>query len=276
MKHYAHLTALFHNPPHTLGLFDSGIGGISILNELLHLPIAHYVYVADAAHLPYGEKSVDYLIERGKKITEFFIEQNIFTIVIACHTSSATSLKKLEELFPQVTYIDMLPLTTDSALGKTHNNNIGVMATNATIATHAHNILLQQKNPTVHVTELGCPLFVPLIESQASDTQINNAINDYLIPFKADTVDTIILGCTHYAFIQQQIEINAQEVQVISAASCCKEIIKNHKIAISNESKKIQFLTSGSQDALEKSLQKYLITTGNISFTLSVLDQQYR
>lgn len=204
----------------TLGFFDSGVGGLSILQKCFNLKAKALVYFADAKHLPYGNKTPEFLLERGIVITKFFLKQNIDTIVVACHTSSATTLNKLKKLFPQVTYIDMLVPTIDMALKKTKSGRIGVMATQASIDSHVHKKLLLDRNSNISVFEQACPDFVPLIEAQASEEKFNVAIKKYLKPLLAKNIDTLILGCTHYAFLEKLIQIQAPTITLISAANC--------------------------------------------------------
>ena len=151
--------------PQKIGIFDSGIGGISILNKLLQSHVSDFLYVADTAYLPYGNKSAKLLQKRSKMITQFFISQKITTIVIACHTSSATTLCFLKKNFPQVTFIDMIPPTINQACIVSENKKVGLIATHATIKTHAHKKYLHKINSNIMLYEQPCPLLVPMIES---------------------------------------------------------------------------------------------------------------
>lgn len=177
-----------------------------------------YLYVADTAHLPYGNKTPDYLIERGRVLTRFFIAHNITTIIIACHTSSATSLATLKQEFPQITYIDLIPFTIDHAVTHTKTGRIGVLATQATINSGIHKKLLLAQNKQLVVVEQACPLLVPLIERDASPAEIKDAIDLYMEPLLACQVDTVILGCTHYEFIRPHLEQHIPSVRFVSAA----------------------------------------------------------
>lgn len=209
----------------TIGLLDSGIGGLSIVRKLLHdstLPSAlkerSYLYIADTAHLPYGNKTPEYLIERGRVLTRFFIRHNISTIIIACHTSSATSLPTLRQEFPDVTYIDLIPFTIEHALIKTKSGTIGILATQATINSGIHKKLLLKENKSASIFEQACPLFVSLIEADGSPEEIAQAIAVYMDPLLKADVDTVILGCTHYEFLRPYLEAYAPSVYFVSAA----------------------------------------------------------
>lgn len=247
---------LLTSPPRTIGVIDSGVGGLSILNNLIDRYSNHdFVYVADAAHVPYGQKTHAYLLERATRITRFLQEKNISTIVVACHTLSATVLPELQALFPEMKYVDMVPSTISKALEVTKNNRIGVMATNATIERSLHKKLLETADKKVMVYEQACPLFVDLIEKQASKEELNTAIDLYLQPLLENDVDTIILGCTHYPFIEDLLQKKAPAITFVSAAhnllpgsiSQCQE----------SQPTQIDFITSASQEYLEQAVVRY-------------------
>lgn len=173
--------------------------------------------------MPYGNKTPEFLIERGTAITTYFLSQNIDTIVIACHTSSATSLPALKKLFPHVTYIDMLAPTINMAIKKTKTNRIGIMATQTSINSHVHKKMLLAQKSSVSVFEQACPDFVPLVERGASQKECKPVIENYLSPLLKEDIDTLILGCTHYAFLESLIQKQAPHLTLISAASYLKE-----------------------------------------------------
>lgn len=151
-------------------------------------------------------------------LTRFFISQNITTIIIACHTSSATSLPTLKKEFPQINYIDLIPFTIQRAATQTKTCRIGVLATQATINSGIHKKLLLAHNSQLTVIEQACPLLVPLIETDASQEEIAQAIAHYMNLLLSAGVDTVILGCTHYEFLRPQLEIYAPSIAFVSAA----------------------------------------------------------
>ena len=268
------LGSLIKNIPLKVGLFDSGIGGVSILNELLQLPIAEFVYVADTAYLPYGEKTSEFLIERAKKITQYFKDNNITTIVIACHTSAATSYETLKKTFPEITFIDPLPMTTEDALKKTKNDHVAIMATKRSIDTGIHKKLLHNQNLNISVTEQACPLFVQLIEHGGSQQELTNAIVTYTQTIKKSDVDTVILGCTHYPFIKEQIQTELPHLQFISGASVIKDYIKQQQVtATSNQH--ISFVVSGNTETIKPLLTKYVTKKNGLSVLITQLERPY-
>lgn len=254
--------------PHKIGMLDSGIGGLSVLNALIPFLPPEVVYIADAAHLPYGQKTADFLIERGIAITRFFESQGITTIFVACHTLSATAVPTLKLLFPHITYVDLLPLTIERAATLTQNNRLGVMATQATITTHIHKKILKELSVTIPTTliEQPCPDFVPLIERKATPQEYEQAINQYLTPLLIAEVDTIILGCTHYPFIQKLLEEKAPYITFISAANSLPAFEK------SSTPSTIHFVTTAPIEYMQNGTETYL--TQNHEHTITFESQK--
>lgn len=193
--------------------------------------------------MPYGTKSRKVLIERGRVVTQTLLSYGIDTIVIACHTSSANCLEALKKEFPDVTFIDMLLPTLYQAQAITRNNKVGVIATEATIASQAHKKLAAMHIPGVTLFDQACPLLVPLIESFSSTYEEKiKALNEYLTPLITHNIDTLILGCTHYAFLEKEIRALAPDIALVSASSCIEQIQPPHTKGT------ITIVTSGCQN----------------------------
>ena len=257
--------------PSTIGIFDSGSGGLSILQELLKHGCKNYVFFADTAHLPYGQKSPDYLLERGKVIAAFFQEREITTVIVACHTFSATVLQPLRELFPSMIFIDMLVPTLRHALQVTTHKKIGVLATSTTIASHYHRNVLTLLDSQVEVVEQACPVFVPLVEKGDEDTlECAQAIALYSQLMKHAGVDTIILGCTHYAFLMKQIAQFLPNVYVVSASFLVPYLFLFQEQQIHEKSQALGlFVVTGNVDTFALSVAQR-ITVKHIYSVISV------
>ncbi len=238
-----------------IGIFDSGIGGLSILKALLHAPGFEFVYVADTAYLPYGQQPTQTLIKQGKLITQFFLDREITTIIVACHTSSATTLPTLQETFPQVTFIDMLAPTITKAAQTTHNNKIGVFATPATITSGVHKQELLKVNPALEVIEQPCPKLVPLIEAD-DQPKLIKTVAHYLKPMERAGVDTLILGCTHYAFIADRVKQLAPQIKLVSAHLEAQNLFETDETKIT----KVTFFASGDLDEFKNDTTRILPT----------------
>ncbi len=235
----------------SIGVFDSGIGGLSILNALKMHPFKKIIYAADTAHLPYGDKTPEFLQQRAISIVELMKSQGIKTIVIACHTSSTTTLSLLLKLYPEIIFIDMLKPTIIAALNNTRNKKIGVMATARTIATRHHKQQLLDFDKDIKVFEIACPKFVTLLETNGQLPELNAAIDEYLKPLLAERIDTLILGCTHYAFLKDLIKAKAPHLKLISADDCVNNLVR---IKLLPYEPAIEFFVSGSPEQFKKSL----------------------
>lgn len=241
--------------PSSIAIIDSGLGGISALNALGNSGITHVLYVADTAYLPYGEKPYEVLLQRGKHITEFLLSRTISTIIVACHTLSSTVLPELQQLYPQVEFIDLLRPIVSYALSVTRNNTIGVLATHNTVQSGRFPTMIHTINSNAQVVQQACPDFVSLLEAPFFDLDaVEIAIDRYLEPMLQANVDTLILGCTHYAFLSDQIQSRlGSACELVSAYSCIRNALANRE----QQSFTVDFFVSGS-------LETFRITTERV------------
>ncbi len=217
-----------------IGLFDSGIGGFTVLNRLKQaLPSESFIYVADNAHKPFGDKSHSQILRINDSIITYLLSQEVKLIVIACNTSSAIALKHDKRLYP-VPFVDMLldGLWFAQILGP--RTKVGVIATKATVQSNAYEKTLLQYNPHIEVSQTACPRLVPLIEQYAfaekqtttRSPELDDAIDEYTLPFKDH--DVLILGCSHYPHIQKNIESTLPCIRVIDPAEYVAKRVKEH------------------------------------------------
>lgn len=191
-----------------IGVFDSGLGGLSCVKELLNiLPNEKVIYFGDNGRVPYGTRSHDTITKYSFQDTHFLLNNNVKMIVAACGTVSSVAGKKLEEKLP-VPYTGVVNPTAFIAAEKTVNGNVGVIGTPATINSHSYKARLEHINPNLKVFELACPLFVPLVENgfiSRDDQIVRLTIRRYLSSLKEKGIDTLILGCTHYPILREAI-----------------------------------------------------------------------
>lgn len=214
-----------HKPLHTIGVYDSGIGGLTVFKELLNLPVAHYLYLADLGYLPYGDKTPTQLTQRTQKIISFFEQHKVDLIIAACYSSSAHL-----PAHTSTPVISMTNLTAQAAVQRTRNGVIGVIATQATVNRKANSTAINAINSSLTVIEQACPLLVPLIEAPEVDKPLLMAtLNNYLQPLRAQNIDTLILGCTHYILLKKELEeLLGPAVTIISAADLIHPLIAPH------------------------------------------------
>jgi glutamate racemase len=195
-----------------VGVFDSGVGGLTVLHELLvQLPSEDFVYFADAARVPYGPRPREEIEAFSLEVAEELLARRIKLLVVACNSASSAALPALRERLMQTTLgVDVLGVVQPGAVqavAATRNGRVGYMATEATVSSGAYERAIAAADPFVTVTGVACPDLVPLIERGAPfDAQIVDAVRHYTRPLREAEVDTVILGCTHYPLIRPMLQ----------------------------------------------------------------------
>ncbi|MBA3817106.1 MAG: glutamate racemase [Parachlamydiaceae bacterium] len=211
--------------PYSIGMFDSGLGGLTVLRQLLKvLPHEQFIYYGDTARLPYGDKSRETIIGYSLDNADFLLTQQIKLLVVACSTASSFALEQLQQHL-DIPVIGMIEPGADIALRATKTGRIAILGTKGTIKSEAYKMAILARNPDVMVTSLACPLFVPLVEEHFLVHPATPLIvQEYLKPLKAQQIDTILLGCTHYPLLKDLICAEmGEDVMVIDPAMACAE-----------------------------------------------------
>jgi glutamate racemase len=206
-----------------IGVFDSGIGGLTVVSALRALlPNESIYYLGDTARVPYGGKSAATVQRYSLEIAAMLLGENAKTVVVACNTASALALPRLEETLP-VTVTGVILPGAREAIAKTRSGHIGVIGTRATINSGAYERALRTLNPEVHVTARPCPLLVPLIEEGWIESPITDEIiMQYLAPLLTDGIDTLVLGCTHYPLLRKAIaRLLGEKIALVDSAQNC-------------------------------------------------------
>lgn len=208
------------NKTDKIGIFDSGVGGLSVLKQFTkYLPFENYIYLGDTARVPYGNKSTETIKKYAKECTEFLISKKVKLIVVACHTVSSVALDVVESV-SNVPVVGMINPAIKSALWATRNKKIGVIGTRATISSMAYQnaLLKESQNNGYEVSAKPCPLFVPLVEEGFINHPATKLVaNDYLSEFLSLGIDTLILGCTHYPLLSKVINEILPDVELIDS-----------------------------------------------------------
>lgn len=186
-----------------IGVFDSGLGGISVLHEIRHLlPAESLIYVADSAHVPYGEKTTEFIVQRSVAISEFLLAQPVKALVVACNTATAAAVMELRRRWSQVLIVGMEP-AVKPAVQASRSGKIGVLATTGTLRSARFAALLARFATEAKVITQPCPGLVELIEAgQLNSSVTRTLLSEYVEPLLAAGCDTLILGCTHYPLIK--------------------------------------------------------------------------
>lgn len=188
--------------PRPIGVFDSGIGGLTTVRELFQrLPGESVVYFGDTARLPWGNKSKDTVTRFALEIASFLVRQHVKCVVVACNTASSHALDALRERF-DVPVVGVIEPAARAAVAASPNGRIGVVGTLATVGSNAYADAIARLAPTAHVEQRACPLFVPLVEEGWLDHAVTKLVADeYLSELQATQLDSLILGCTHYPLL---------------------------------------------------------------------------
>ncbi len=215
---------------HPIGIFDSGVGGLTVAHAIKQiLPGESLIYFGDTAHLPYGDKSAEAIRYYSHRITEFLLEHDAKVVLVACNSASASAFESLKKDFRDRTIlIDVIDPVVEY-LGKRKFTKVGVIGTKRTISSGTYEKKIREKSPSTNVVSLATPLLVPMIEEGFIFDDISNAIiRSYLSHDSLIGIESLILGCTHYPIIKNQISKNFNfNVEVIDSARAVSMILRD-------------------------------------------------
>ena len=200
--------SLWINDLALIGVFDSGVGGLSILDEALHqLPEHDYIYLADSANAPYGEKSSEWISARSLALCRHLVQEGCDAIVVACNTATAEAIAQIRAELHEIPIIGVEPGIKPAAM-QTQNGVVGVLATEATLNSDKFNALLATLPAHCQIIKQAGAGLVPLIEAgSADDSETLELLATHLLPIQEAGADTLVLGCTHYPFLRQSIRM---------------------------------------------------------------------
>ncbi len=264
------------NASQPIGIFDSGVGGLTVAKEIKRLlPNENLIYFGDTKHLPYGEKSKEAIAGYATQITNFLLEKGCKAIVIACNSATANALNEVMELVNnRVPVIDVINPVAEKVAFEIHNN-VGVIATKATVNSGLYRKSIRKHNRFIKVDELATPLLVPAIEEGFRNHPITNAIiYNYLSSNKLKNIETLILGCTHYPLLMDEIrQFYGNRVRIIDSPSIVanqlRMILEQHHLLNDQKKPEYRFYVSDLTKNFEKISRK--IFGKQISLELMVL-----
>jgi glutamate racemase len=222
-------------PLQPIGIFDSGIGGLTVLRAIHQLlPDEPLIYMADQAHVPYGPRPMQEVRQFSEAITHYLLEQGSRMIVVACNTASAASLKYLRQVFPDIPFVGMEPAVKPAA-EHTRSGVVGVLATPATFQSELYASVVERFGQGVMLIQHTCPGLVSQIEAGEMETEVTYRIlEEALQPMLEQGIDTVVLGCTHYPFVIPLIQrITGPDVRVIDPAPAVARQVQRLLVASS-------------------------------------------
>lgn len=240
-----------------IGIFDSGIGGTSIWKEITALlPNENTIYLSDSKNAPYGEKSKEKIIELSIKNVEFLLQQNCKLIVVACNTATTNAIKTLRHKY-KIPFIGIEPAIKPAAL-KTQTNTIGILATKGTLNSELFEKTSNTISKQITIKEkIGKGLVELIEEGKLESKEISDLLSSYITPMINDSVDCLVLGCTHYPYLIPQIrKIVGNKMQIIDSgeavAKQTKAILEKHQFLNKDDLKgKHQFYINKNKKVLE-------------------------
>ena len=262
-----------------IGVFDSGVGGLSVLRALWQeLPRERFIYLADQAHVPYGPRPLEEVRSFSVEVTRCLLSQGARLIVVACNAASAAALHHLREVFPETPFVGMEP-AVKPAVQQTRSGRVGVLATPATFQGALYASVVERFAHGVELLQHTCPGLVAQIEAGQLDApETRRILEDALLPMLAQGIDTVVLGCTHYPFVIPLIEqIAGPQVQVIDPAPAvarqARRVLETRGLAETEENgtgnqpgqERTTFLTTGKASALQAVLPQMLGVQARVS-----------
>lgn len=264
----------FHQPTGPIGIFDSGYGGLTILNEIRTLlPQYNYIYLGDNARTPYGTRSFDVVYKYTLECVEQLFEMGCHLVILACNTASAKALRTIQQndlplIDPNRRVLGVIRPTVESIERITKSRHVGLLATPGTVQSESYPIEIHKINPDIRVYSEACPMWVPLIEnnehlSEGADYFVEKNLQNLMSQSKQ--IDSIILGCTHYPLLIPKIrKYLSSEIEIISQgkiiAESLKDYLSRHPEMAKNidENGKIEYFTTESPEKFISSAAIFL------------------
>lgn len=250
-----------------IGIFDSGVGGLSVLKKIKEkIDFADVIYYGDSMNSPYGSKTIKEIQNLSLKIGEFLIDNQVDIIVVACNTATAASLDILKERFTSIPIIGVIQPGAVMAIKQSKNKKIGVLSTPLTAKSGIYEKIIKTLNPKYEVYQKGCDLLCPMIERGWESSDKNTALLKAYIDQLPNDIDTLVLGCTHYPLIREEIKKLVDKKIVDPAEETAMYVLfELNKLALKNGVKKsrkqkinIDYFVTGDIEKFKKVGEKFL------------------
>lgn len=204
-----------------IGVIDSGVGGLTVVQELMRqLPKEELIYLGDTKRCPYGPRPAEEVKKFTWQMVDFLLQKDIKTLVVACNTATAFTIKELQERL-KIPVIGVIQPGARAAIKSTKNNQIAIIGTEGTIRSDAYPKALKEIKSTIYVYSLACPLLVPMVEKGIlTGEQAKQSVSQSLLSIRdTNQIDTLILGCTHYPLIKEMIQtVIGKNVTIVSSS----------------------------------------------------------
>jgi glutamate racemase len=247
-----------------IGIFDSGAGGLTVLHEcLVTMPHEDFLYLGDGARCPYGPRPASEIRRFAHEIASYLEQTGVKLIVAACNAATSAALPQLQEALA-VPIVGVLVPEAHAAVQATRNRRIGLLATEATVASGRYEEIVHALDAGVQVVSVACPKLVPLIEAGVVGAELDAAVRDYAAPLRDAGIDTVILGCTHYPMIRRVFEraFGRGTTLVFSADETAREVAETlERKGVENDQGRAgttRFLTTGEREEFRDLGERFL------------------
>lgn len=248
-----------------IGVFDSGLGGLTVLKEIKNkLPNECTIYFGDTARVPYGSKTTEQIREYTIRAMEFFVSKNVKAIVIACNTATVSALKEVRRLY-DIPIIGVVEPGARAVSRVSNSKEILILGTEGTIRSGAYEQEVLKHDKEINVISKACPTFVSLVEDGMSGTSVAYyVVSNTLNKFKGTNIDSVVLGCTHYPYLKQEIaEVMGEKVTLVDPAIETVEDLKkilneNNILNLKNSEVKSEFYVSGDAQKFKEKAQEFM------------------
>ncbi|RJQ35677.1 glutamate racemase [Candidatus Parcubacteria bacterium] len=254
-----------------IGVFDSGYGGLTIFKYIeKKLSQYDYLYLGDNARAPYGDRSQDLIYQYTKEAIDYLFAQGCDLIVLACNTASSMALRKIQQehlpkFYPGKRVLGVIRPLAEAVASLPKNRIVAVMGTNSTVESGAYINEFAEVDPSIKVIQQACPLLVPLIEnSQEDQPETKIILTQYMQPLREQNPDVVVLGCTHYGFLEDLIkdyfgsEVNVLNSGQVVAAKLADYLERHSELVKKSTNPQRFFLTTGSSEKFDKAAKKFL------------------
>ena len=244
------------SPTAPIGIFDSGVGGLTVARELFKLlPHEDVVYFGDVGRYPYGGRSKEIITQFTRQDIAFLLEHDVKFIICACNSASSVALEELHDDY-NLSIVGVIEPGARTAVQRTSNGRVGVIGTHATIGSNAYAGCIHRIDPKIKVFSLACPLFVPLAEEGYIDKEATYLIaRDYLQTMHDVEIDTLVLGCTHYPLLKNVIaEVMGDKVTLIDSGE------ETARMALESLSDAGLLRATGPDSGMPKGVRKYFVS----------------
>lgn len=245
-----------------IGLLDSGLGGLTVVKKVIEqMPHENTVFIGDQAHMPYGDRTKEDIINLTRKSVKFLLSKNVKVIIFACNTATAAAMPTLQKEIDQQ-IIGVIQSGSLAAARTTKNKKVAVIGTKVTVNSHAYEKEIHFRDPEIQVNELATPKLAPLVEAQKDYETTLEVVKESLAPLRNKDFDTLVLGCTHYPIIEPEIaQAVGKKVQLVDPADQVAEY--TYKVLLrdgllGNSEAKHEYYTTGDSDKFSKVARKWL------------------